>query len=298
VITNLASAGELQTGDKFVIEAGFSLAEMPTAVAGSFRLTIEGEPEVELKARQLVGWDPAEKTVNVVAYWSDNSVERITFDRCEGDTFLGSYSNTLPTGKVAAADVAFVFYDDGTADFNFTSGPREGKTLSSWTWSEETEAEQVLKSYGEFMVGGVWKSTVKERELVNGEWLLTGNTLDLAHRYQWLEEKKVLRQSGTTNGEEDAGMTFIGINPETKRCQWWFFGEKGTGWMSFTLESDGVWITRGGPLVNLEGDMVAWKGKLVRRGEDELHYEPLGWSNNGEQQEGEREVSVWTRHTQ
>ena len=296
VLTEAGAIGGLEAGDKFIVDAAFALAEMPTALVGRLRLTIAGKPDVELTAYELYGWDPAKKTIDIVAYWSDNSLERISFDRCDGDTFFGRYSTALPTGKTESSDVAFVFKEDGTADFNFTSGSNKGKTLSSWKWTDEPNDLKALESYGDFMVGGVWKSTVKERELVDEEWVPTGNTLDLVHRYRWLEDKKVLELSGSTNGEQNNSAALIGINPETKRCTWWGFGKNGPIWWRLTLESEGVWVMSGGPFVNPEGDIVTWKSKLVRHGKDELHLEPQGRTKNGVPQEPTGDGSVWSRH--
>jgi hypothetical protein len=88
----------------------------------------------------------------------------------------------------------------------------------------------------------------------------------------------------------------IGINPETKRCTLWTFGRNGPVWQMLTLESDGVWVMTTGPWVSPEGDILTWKAKLVRHGEDELHFVPQGLTKNGEHQDPIGDVSVWSRH--
>jgi hypothetical protein len=119
-------------------------------------------------------------------------------------------------GKSVTEEIEFVFNDNGSADFNFTTGPNKGKTLSTWKWSDEVSAQQVVQSYGDFMVGGVWKHTGEEHELVDGEWVSTGKVTNEEHRYRWLEDKKVLELTATVDGKEPAAVTMIGVNPVTK----------------------------------------------------------------------------------
>jgi hypothetical protein len=296
VIMNLGGVGDIATGDKFVIAAGFTLADVPTAIVGRYRLTIPGKPDVSLTAYELCGWDPVKKTIDNVAYWSDNSVERVTLDRRDGDTFLGTYSFALPTGKSVTEEIEFVFNDNGSADFNFTTGPNKGKTLSTWKWSDEVSAQQVVQSYGDFMVGGVWKHTGEEHELVDGEWVSTGKVTNEEHRYRWLEDKKVLELTATVDGKEPAAVTMIGVNPVTKRCTWWGFGKDGPGWFNFDFENDGVWRLGGGPFMTPEGDVISWTAKAVKKGKDELHTEGATWIKNGERETMADEAGIWKRY--
>jgi len=233
-----------------------------------------------------------------VAYWSDNSVERITFDRCEGDSLLGTYRIALPTGKSVTEEVAFVFSDDGSADFNFTSGPNKGKTLSTWKWNDEVTAQETVQSYGDFMVGGVWRCTAEEYAVVNGELVPTGKMIDSEHRYRWLEDEKILELTATVDGKQTAAVTMTGVDPLTKQCAWWRFGENGVVRVNLALESDGVWRLSGGPNMTPEGHVVSWNARLVRKGRDELHTVGGKWTKNGEVTNMSSRLRVSKRHSE
>ena len=226
VVHGNAAVGS-EKGDKFTMHAKFQRGASPTAIIGDFQFSVTGKPATKSVAQELIGWNPTTKTVEIVNYWSSGSVETISFDRCEGTTFYGTYSSHSADGEVDAAEVAFVFDEKGNADFNLISGPNQGTTLSSWKRVSATDAQQAFQSYGDLMVGGVWTHT-------------DADGTEYEHVYRWILNKKFLRADYVK--DPNPATAVIGIDPFTGRPTYWAFHADGTHSVTpFSQPADGQW---------------------------------------------------------
>ena len=69
-------------------------------------------------------------------------------------------------------------------------------SLVSWTTpfcADETKGEKAFQSYAKQVVGGVWKTTRQEMQLVDGKRIDTGKTFQAVHEYRPLARGKFLQ---------------------------------------------------------------------------------------------------------
>jgi hypothetical protein len=111
----------------------------------------------------------------------------------------------------------------------------------------QSEGQEAFKSYVEAIGHGVWTTTVD------------GATVTASYRQ--LKNNPFIQL--TVEGNRLPYFCVIGVEPQTKKCTWWFFNNDGsTGKDLLTQEADGVWLLEGtgtGP----KGE-IRYKGRLKR----------------------------------
>lgn len=125
----------------------------------------------------------------------------------------------------------------------------------------QAEGEKVFTAYTDFAIGGTWKT------MVDGT--------PVESTYTRIEGSKFVQITNKGGPLPFVGM--IGIDPETKKCTFWFFNnDGGIGKDILTQESDDVWLLQGkgnGP----EGK-VRYKGRIIRVDEDTVKEEVIHFS--------------------
>ena len=142
----------------------------------------------------------------------------------------------------------------------------------------KSEAEKVVKSIGEFMVGGVWKGIG-----VNGQ---EGN-----QRYRWFAGKKFVL---LTPKQPTTAIGVLGVDPETDLATWWWFRENGLATTTVKQEKDGVWIFQS-DFLNKDKQRTISKHRLSKLDADKVRIEPLTLSVDGTAMETGK-AQTWTRH--
>ncbi len=153
-------------------------------------------------------------------------------------------------------------------------------SLSSFARGEETDAEKTLKSFGEFMVGGVWKMELDGKKRTS--------------HYSWFGDNKFIRISTTTDGKPDDSLLILGIDPNTEHVSLWGFSEKGVSTSTLTQHDKNVWNVEV-TFNNDAGQKNTWKGRFVRIGQDELSIETIEVIEDGTAKKV-LPAWVWTRH--
>jgi hypothetical protein len=102
------------------------------AVVGTQTLQLANAPQQSFDGTVTFGWDPVEKAVQVTAYWSEGSLERITLNTVDGNSLRGRNCLQQGTGRQQAMDI--VLQPDGQDEFAWIiqSGPATGRNLSCW----------------------------------------------------------------------------------------------------------------------------------------------------------------------
>ena len=131
----------------------------------------------------------------------------------------------------------------------------------------QTDAEKAFKAYTDFAVGGVWTTTDGDRQLtVKYRKVANGKFVEL-----------------TQKGGLVPFVCMIGVDPETKKCTWWFFHEDGsTGKDVMTQESDAVFVVDG-KSTGEKGE-IRYKGRITQVDEETVTEEVVEFVCYGEKQ--------------
>jgi hypothetical protein len=140
----------------------------------------------------------------------------------------------------------------------------------------QADGEEVFKSYIDLALGGVWTATVDNEQLEAS--------------YKRVANDQFVQL--TSKGGIVSFVAMIGVDPSSKKCNWWIFYEDGTvGKSVMTQEADGVWK------LDLKGvgpkGKTRYKGTLTRVDADTIKEEQISVMVNGEKQEPQ--TSTWTR---
>ncbi len=136
--------------------------------------------------------------------------------------------------------------------------------------AQGTAADTALRSYGELMVGGVWKTTLDD-----------GSQIE--QQFHWILDNHFVES--TEKGNAYSAKTLIGIDPETSRTTIWRFATSGSVLkVSLTQEKDGVWLWQMADNHTPDGK-ISGKGRITKLENDKVLIEWLEFLKNGEQQD-------------
>ena len=135
------------------------------------------------------------------------------------------------------------------------------------SFAQQTDGRDVFDSYASFAVGGSWTTTVGDNKL--------------EATYTWVRGKKFAQLD-----EKGGVLPFVamfGVDPDTKKCTWWFYSEDGSlGTSVMTRESDGVWMLQGSGKGG-RGE-TRYKGRISRVDDNTVEHEVIEYIANGEEQ--------------
>jgi hypothetical protein len=101
--------------------------------------TLVGETKFEmldkpltLDAQVLTGWDPDQRQVRFIAFWSGALVEEIVLSRQRGTAFLGTYIAKSPGSPTLRERIRIDYKTPDSYVVTFAEGPRKDQELSSW----------------------------------------------------------------------------------------------------------------------------------------------------------------------
>ncbi len=168
-------------------------------------------------------------------------------------------------------------------------------SLSSFARGEETNAEETLKSFGEFMVAGVWKTEVENFSIsIFSNLARRRPTFTCQLQLSWFGNNRFIRASTTVDGKPDDSVVVIGVDPQTKKVSSWEFSPQGFAMGTMTQQVEGMWICKS-PL-NAGGNENAVTMKWVRVGQDECSLELFFVAKDGAEQSVFPVPLVWKRH--
>jgi hypothetical protein len=143
-------------------------------------------------------------------------------------------------------------------------------SVSAQDEAEKTETEKAFDEYAKFLTRGVWKATVKLGEVVDGKWQPTGEVSERVQEYRLFGGGRYMQRIDTADGEPRDRMLIIGVDPETDKVTWWFFGPNrvvsGT-----STKKENAWVIEGS-MTNDEGQKVEWRNSRTL-GQDEFRVE-------------------------
>ncbi len=145
-------------------------------------------------------------------------------------------------------------------------------SLSSFAQAEETDAEETLKSVGEFIIGGVWTAE--------------GGDGEDGIQFSWFGKNKFIRIkfiriSGPKDKEPMDLEIVIGVDPTTKKVSTWVFMPVGFRKGTMAQQEKGVWISTF-PVLSDDGQESVQVFKCVRVGQDECSIEAFLVANGVE----------------
>jgi hypothetical protein len=83
--------------------------------------------------RGVAYWDPVEEQVVLMGSWGKSGlVEEVEYTRCADRKVYGTYAAKRGSGEVTKSQVVVDYSQPNAWLVKFTSGPREGETLSTW----------------------------------------------------------------------------------------------------------------------------------------------------------------------
>jgi hypothetical protein len=142
----------------------------------------------------------------------------------------------------------------------------------------QADAEQTLKGFADFVVGGVWKLE-NQAEI--------GNVSEV--RFRWILGEKFLERSEQGQLSRKA---IIGIGPDKKVTEWRFSSKGSLLKSSITRQGDGVWVIDGTGTLGTGGNF-ALTLKYTKQGDNEVRIDMLKYTLQGEAQP--LQSSVWKR---
>jgi hypothetical protein len=135
------------------------------------------------------------------------------------------------------------------------------------SFAQQTDGRDVFDSYASFAVGGSWTTTVGDDKL--------------EATYTWVRGKKFAQLDA--KGGVLPFVAMFGVDPDTKKCTWWFYNEDGSlGRNVMTRESDGVWMLQGSTKGG-KGE-TRHKGRISRVDDNTVEHEVIESIVNGEEQ--------------
>lgn len=139
--------------------------------------------------------------------------------------------------------------------------------LATNSFAQQTDGRDVFDSYARFAVGGKWTTTIGDD--------------NFEHTYTWIRGKKFAQLDG--KGGVLPFVAMFGVDPDTKKCTWWYYNEDGShGKSVLTRESEGVWMLQGSTKGG-KGE-TRYKGRISRIDDNTVEEEYIEFIVNGEKQ--------------
>jgi hypothetical protein len=151
-----------KSGDKYQMQSRFHVSENGKSLVGTQTFRIDGNADYIATSTYLAGWDPVEKQIKILVFWSDGDIDEAVVREKKGSDYQCDYVFKGGSGKLHKSAATKKIIDQNTFEWASSGGQS--------IWKRVTQRSSNPQAW-EFLTGK-WTSVGGDGSKANIEWKL------------------------------------------------------------------------------------------------------------------------------